>query len=79
MVDLLRPNESVVFFILDSHRPYDLCNIYSENQIRILGKPDEDNEIPEYNDIFRDDSVCVIFLVKYLSFFFLFCLYSYIF
>lgn len=57
LVDLLRPDESVVFFILDSHRPYDLCNIYSESQIRILGKPDEDNEIPEYNDIFRDDSV----------------------
>ncbi|XP_024882547.1 cell division control protein 45 homolog [Temnothorax curvispinosus] len=56
LVDLLRPDESVVFFILDSHRPYDLCNIYSESQIRILGKPDEDNEIPEYNDIFRDDS-----------------------
>ncbi|KAL6254953.1 cell division control protein 45 homolog [Pogonomyrmex barbatus] len=56
LVELLRPDESVVFFILDSHRPYDLCNIYSENQIRILGKSDEDNEIPEYNDIFRDDS-----------------------
>ncbi|XP_014468774.1 PREDICTED: cell division control protein 45 homolog isoform X1 [Dinoponera quadriceps] len=56
LVELLQPDESVVFFILDSHRPYDLCNIYSENQIRILGKPDEDNEIPEYNDIFRDDS-----------------------
>lgn len=57
LVELLQPNESVVIFILDSHRPYDLCNIYSESQIRILGKPDEDSEIPEYNDIFRDDSV----------------------
>ncbi|XP_018344949.1 PREDICTED: cell division control protein 45 homolog [Trachymyrmex septentrionalis] len=56
LVELLRPDESVVFFILDSHRPYDLTNIYSESQIRILGKPDEDNEIPEYNDIYRDDS-----------------------
>ncbi|EFN83930.1 CDC45-related protein [Harpegnathos saltator] len=56
LVELLQPDESVVFFILDSHRPYDLCNIYSENQTCILGKPDEENEIPEYNDIFRDDS-----------------------
>ncbi|EZA48863.1 Cell division control protein 45-like protein [Ooceraea biroi] len=56
LVELLCPHESIVFFILDSHRPYDLCNIYSESQIRILGKPDEDNEIPEYNDIFRDDN-----------------------
>lgn len=60
LVELLEPDDSVVFFILDSHRPYDLCNIYSENQVCILGKPDEDNEIPEYNDIFRDDSVCNI-------------------
>ncbi|XP_029158158.1 cell division control protein 45 homolog [Nylanderia fulva] len=56
LVELLRPDESIVFFILDSHRPYDLCNIYSESQICVLGKPDEDDEIPEYNDIFRDDS-----------------------
>nr|XP_012231749.1 PREDICTED: cell division control protein 45 homolog isoform X2 [Linepithema humile] len=56
LVELLEPDVSVVFFILDSHRPYDLCNIYSEHQVCILGKPDEDNEIPEYNDIFRDDS-----------------------
>lgn len=68
LVELLRPDESVVFFILDSHRPYDLCNIYSERQICILGKPEEDNEIPEYNDIFRDDSVRNSFF-----FFFLFC------
>ncbi|XP_014615039.1 PREDICTED: cell division control protein 45 homolog isoform X3 [Polistes canadensis] len=38
------------------HRPYDLCNIYSEYQIRILGKPDTEEDIPEYNDVFRDDS-----------------------
>ncbi|XP_078045179.1 cell division cycle protein 45 [Augochlora pura] len=56
LVELLQPAESVIFYILDSHRPYDLCNVYSENQVRILGKPDEDDDIPEYNDIFRDDS-----------------------
>ncbi|XP_076160041.1 cell division cycle protein 45 isoform X2 [Ptiloglossa arizonensis] len=56
LVELLQPAESVIFYILDSHRPYDLCNIYSEDQVRILGKADEEDEIPEYNDIFRDDS-----------------------
>lgn len=55
LVELLQPAESVIFYILDSHRPYDLCNIYSEDQVRILGKPDKDDEIPEYNDVFRDD------------------------
>ncbi|XP_053987531.1 cell division control protein 45 homolog isoform X1 [Hylaeus volcanicus] len=56
LVELLQPAESVIFYILDSHRPYDLCNIYSEDQVRILGKADEDDEIPEYNEVFRDDS-----------------------
>ncbi|XP_003690923.1 cell division control protein 45 homolog isoform X1 [Apis florea] len=56
LVDLLQPVESVIFYVLDSHRPYDLCNVYSEDQVRILGKIDEDDEIPEYNDIFKDDS-----------------------
>ncbi|XP_076233214.1 cell division cycle protein 45 [Calliopsis andreniformis] len=56
LVELLQPAESVIFYVLDSHRPYDLCNIYSEDQVRILGKADEDDEIPEYNEVFRDDS-----------------------
>ncbi|KAK2575020.1 hypothetical protein KPH14_008767 [Odynerus spinipes] len=56
LIELLQPPESITFFIVDSHRPYDLCNIYSEYQIRILGKPDVEDEIPEYNDVFKDDS-----------------------
>lgn len=66
LVELLQPPESITFFIIDSHRPYDLCNIYSEYQIRILGKPDTEDDIPEYNDVFRDDSVNI----KYNSLFF---------
>ncbi|XP_066588685.1 cell division control protein 45 homolog isoform X2 [Prorops nasuta] len=56
IVELLQPSESINFFVLDSHRPYDLCNIYSESQIRIIGKPESDEDIPEYESIFRDDS-----------------------
>ncbi|KAK0080928.1 hypothetical protein PV325_013088 [Microctonus aethiopoides] len=56
IVELLEPPEDIIFFIIDSHRPYDLCNIYSEGQIRILNKPDEDDEIPEYNEIFQEDT-----------------------
>ncbi|XP_024942736.1 cell division control protein 45 homolog [Cephus cinctus] len=56
IVELLQPSEDIIFFIADSHRPYDLCNIYSEDQVRILGKPDAEEDIPEYNDVFRDDS-----------------------
>lgn len=59
IVDLLEPEEKVTFFILDSHRPYDLCNIYSERQVQILGEPPEDEkiQIPEYDDVYKDESV----------------------
>lgn len=60
IVELLQPPEETIFFILDSHRPYDLTNVYSEQQIQILYKPDNDDDIPEYNDIYRDDSVWII-------------------
>ncbi|XP_015513742.1 cell division control protein 45 homolog [Neodiprion lecontei] len=56
IVELLQPDESVVFYILDSHRPYDLCNVYSESQVRILGQPDNEEKIPEYTEVFRDNS-----------------------
>lgn len=57
IVEILEPPEDIIFFVIDSHRPYDLCNVYSEGQIRILGKPSDDEEIPEYDEIFREDSV----------------------
>lgn len=58
VVELLEPHRDVIFFIIDSHRPYDVCNIYSDSgQVRIIGKPDADDEIPEYTEIFREDSV----------------------
>lgn len=57
VIDILQPAETVIFFILDSHRPYDLCNVYSDRQVKILGEPSPDEEIPEYNDVYNDESV----------------------
>lgn len=57
IVELLRPEEHVTFFILDSHRPYDLCNVHSDRQIQILGEPTPEDNIPEYDEVFCDDSV----------------------
>lgn len=34
IVELLQPAEDVTFFICDSHRPMDVCNIYSDSQVR---------------------------------------------
>ena len=60
VVGLLEPPEDTVFFIVDGHRPYELVNIYSSSQVRILGTPDADDEIPEYNQVYRDESVIVM-------------------
>lgn len=33
ILELLQPDEDMTFFICDSHRPYDICNVYSESQV----------------------------------------------
>lgn len=55
IVDLLQLPEDVIVYILDSHRPIDVCNVYSSGQVRILGNPE--SNIPAFEDIFRDDEV----------------------
>ncbi|CAK1552394.1 unnamed protein product [Leptosia nina] len=54
LVDILQPDEDVIFFVLDSHKPTDICNVYSDGQVRLVYKDDEEN-IPNFDDIFRDD------------------------
>lgn len=55
IVEELEAEEDVVFFILDSHRPLDLCNIYSNGQVRLLSLQEEDSLVPEFHDIFREE------------------------
>ncbi|XP_055843813.1 cell division control protein 45 homolog [Episyrphus balteatus] len=54
IVDLLQPDEEVVFFVCDSHRPLDVCNIYSDKQVCILGDPATEETIPSFEAIFRE-------------------------
>lgn len=54
IVDVLQPEEDIVFFICDSHRPYHICNVYSDSQVRILGEMKSEEGIPEFDDIFQD-------------------------
>lgn len=55
IVELLEPEEEITFFVLDSHRPTDLCNIYSERQIQLLWKHEDDSDVPAFEDVFSDD------------------------
>uniref|UniRef100_A0A2L2YGM4 Cell division control protein 45-like protein n=1 Tax=Parasteatoda tepidariorum TaxID=114398 RepID=A0A2L2YGM4_PARTP len=55
LVEVLEPEDDVVFFICDSQRPINVYNIYSETQIRLVMKPEDCENIPAYTDIFRDE------------------------
>ncbi|XP_011211828.1 cell division control protein 45 homolog [Bactrocera dorsalis] len=52
VVELLQPEEDVTFFICDAHRPLDVCNIYSDRQVCILGDPALEENIPTFESIF---------------------------
>ncbi|XP_018497585.1 cell division control protein 45 homolog [Galendromus occidentalis] len=47
-------NENLVFFIADAHRPFNVYNVYNNSQVRILS-PTENENIPGFEDVFRDD------------------------
>ncbi|KAM8960724.1 cell division control protein 45 homolog [Pelodytes ibericus] len=55
LLETLQPQEDTVFYICDTHRPIDVVNVYNDGQIKLLIKQDDDLEIPNYDDIFRDD------------------------
>jgi len=55
LVQTLEPTEEKVFYVADSHRPYDVCNIFNDGQICLLGKSNEKEEIPSFEDIFGNE------------------------
>ncbi|XP_063050623.1 cell division control protein 45 homolog [Engraulis encrasicolus] len=55
LLETLQPDDDTIFFICDTHRPVDVVNIYNDTQIKLLIKQDDDLDIPNYDDIFRDD------------------------
>ncbi|XP_074641987.1 cell division control protein 45 homolog [Tubulanus polymorphus] len=56
IVEQLQPPDDVVFFICDSHRPIDVHNIYNVKQVKILAKSHDLQDVPEFDDVFRDES-----------------------
>ncbi|CAH1118663.1 unnamed protein product [Phaedon cochleariae] len=56
IVEELEAEEDITFFILDSHRPTDLCNIYSNGQVRLLSTAEEDVAVPDFHDVFKEES-----------------------
>lgn len=56
LVDFLDPPDDLVIFVADSHRPIDVCNAYNDGQIRLIISQEEEEDIPEYSTVFRDES-----------------------
>lgn len=55
ILETLEPDdEDTVFFVCDSHRPFDVCNIYNDGQIRLINPAIAQDGIPEFDSIFRD-------------------------
>jgi len=53
LIDAINPSEDVVFYILDSHRPLDLDNVYNQDQVKIIIKEgDTFDEIPDFDKVY---------------------------
>jgi len=55
LTEELKLPDEVVVFVADYHRPLHVCNIYSREQICILSELDNDEEVPAFEDVFRED------------------------
>lgn len=93
IIEVLEPEEDITFFVVDSHRPTDICNIYSSSQVfyflyiefsfykylvisklcfvfqvRVLIPPDDEEKIPDFEDIFNENEVIIynIYIIRAL-------------
>ncbi|KAL5017064.1 hypothetical protein ScPMuIL_006653 [Solemya velum] len=55
VVETLQPEDHVIFYICDSHRPVDIHNVYNAVQVKLLMNQEDLDEVPEYDSLFRDD------------------------
>ena len=47
----------MTLFLISSHRPVDVHNIYNQIQVMLLMKQDDLDEAPDFDDVFREDEV----------------------
>lgn len=55
IVESMQQSDDVVFYIVDSHRPIDVCNIYNSRQVKLLFYEKEKLDYPEFEQVFRDE------------------------
>ena len=47
----------VTFFIVDSQRPFELDNVYNQDQVHVVLREGEELEVPDFDDIYASDMV----------------------
>ncbi len=58
MLELLQPEQDdVIFYVVDSRRPYVLDNVYSEAQVQLVVREGEELELPAFQEIYDSDMV----------------------
>ncbi|KAL5477053.1 hypothetical protein EMCRGX_G023795 [Ephydatia muelleri] len=53
--ELLQPEQDVRIYIVDSHRPVNLDNVYNKDQVNILLRDGDVLEVPPFDDIYASD------------------------
>ena len=64
VMEFLQPEATlqIRFFIIDSHRPIALDNIYVEDQVMLVFREGDKLDAPEYDSIYSHDMVRVLWL-----------------
>ena len=57
-------------FFFGSHRPVDVNNMYNAVQVKLLMKPDDLSDVPEFDEVFREEEevlMCLVILPLFVS------------
>lgn len=58
LLELVQPdNREAKFYVIDSHRPLELDNVYNQDQIIIVVREEDKLNVPEYDAIYSSDKV----------------------
>lgn len=55
LIDLVDPPDHVIIHVIDTHRPVDVNNIYSDSQVRVISPLDDEDNVPSFPQLYRPD------------------------
>jgi cell division control protein 45 len=55
ILEHFEPDDDIEFFIIDSHRPLELDNIYNEDRVFVVINDKEELDFPQFDDVYGSD------------------------